>query len=145
MWVIAIGVAWFADDPLVLRPIRLLRRPANAYAKGHFEARTAGIDDVPEELRELGVTMHKMADVISLHESELRKSLQEQKTLLKEVYHRVKNNLQVVSSLVNLQVSRAANEHERGALRATQDRIHRSEEHTSELQSLMRISYAVFC
>src|SRR3546814_10048482 len=25
------------------------------------------------------------------------------------------------------------------------DRIHRSEEHTSELQSLMRISYAVFC
>src|SRR3546814_6563273 len=26
-----------------------------------------------------------------------------------------------------------------------QDGIHRSEEHTSELQSLMRISYAVFC
>src|SRR3546814_8471134 len=25
------------------------------------------------------------------------------------------------------------------------DRCHRSEEHTSELQSLMRISYAVFC
>src|SRR3546814_5682176 len=25
------------------------------------------------------------------------------------------------------------------------DAIHRSEEHTSELQSLMRISYAVFC
>src|SRR3546814_878489 len=28
---------------------------------------------------------------------------------------------------------------------AGHDRIHRSEEHTSELQSLMRISYAVFC
>src|SRR3546814_9440653 len=27
----------------------------------------------------------------------------------------------------------------------TPDRKHRSEEHTSELQSLMRISYAVFC
>src|SRR3546814_3073618 len=26
-----------------------------------------------------------------------------------------------------------------------QSRVHRSEEHTSELQSLMRISYAVFC
>src|SRR3546814_991259 len=26
-----------------------------------------------------------------------------------------------------------------------QGRVHRSEEHTSELQSLMRISYAVFC
>src|SRR3546814_7698735 len=28
---------------------------------------------------------------------------------------------------------------------AEQDRARRSEEHTSELQSLMRISYAVFC
>src|SRR3546814_8679449 len=32
-----------------------------------------------------------------------------------------------------------------GAGRPTEHRIDRSEEHTSELQSLMRISYAVFC
>src|SRR3546814_7423973 len=31
------------------------------------------------------------------------------------------------------------------AVRIQRDRDHRSEEHTSELQSLMRISYAVFC
>src|SRR3546814_8588592 len=38
-------------------------------------------------------------------------------------------------------------EHEkfRAAVRAAIDRVNRSEEHTSELQSLMRISYAVFC
>src|SRR3546814_8120861 len=30
-------------------------------------------------------------------------------------------------------------------LRARRRRVRRSEEHTSELQSLMRISYAVFC
>src|SRR3546814_9461862 len=33
----------------------------------------------------------------------------------------------------------------RGHRRAAVDEILRSEEHTSELQSLMRISYAVFC
>src|SRR3546814_5558281 len=33
----------------------------------------------------------------------------------------------------------------RGAKVREQDKRHRSEEHTSELQSLMRISYAVFC
>src|SRR3546814_14396600 len=33
----------------------------------------------------------------------------------------------------------------RGVLRAHRRRQRRSEEHTSELQSLMRISYAVFC
>src|SRR3546814_10324303 len=32
-----------------------------------------------------------------------------------------------------------------GGLRETGEATHRSEEHTSELQSLMRISYAVFC
>src|SRR3546814_7548704 len=35
--------------------------------------------------------------------------------------------------------------HERGALDDGPRRLPRSEEHTSELQSLMRISYAVFC
>src|SRR3546814_13547541 len=33
----------------------------------------------------------------------------------------------------------------RGAARVVRDGVGRSEEHTSELQSLMRISYAVFC
>src|SRR3546814_2362945 len=34
---------------------------------------------------------------------------------------------------------------ERSTFRSWTIRLHRSEEHTSELQSLMRISYAVFC
>src|SRR3546814_14235240 len=92
----AIIVAWFAVDNLVLRQVLRLRKTASAYARGHFEVRTAGIDEAPQEIRELGMTMHKMADVISLHESELRKSLEEQKAQLREVYHRVKNNLQEI-------------------------------------------------
>src|SRR3546814_4581065 len=49
--------------------------------------------------------------------------------------------------------SEACDEHKRGQTREPGGRfplfhdvpLHRSEEHTSELQSLMRISYAVFC
>src|SRR3546814_10563056 len=37
------------------------------------------------------------------------------------------------------------NRHERGFLKSIKTGKARSEEHTSELQSLMRISYAVFC
>src|SRR3546814_3971869 len=40
-------------------------------------------------------------------------------------------------------LQRAAVAHQRAGVQA--DRVFRSEEHTSELQSLMRISYSVFC
>ncbi|MDP9095453.1 MAG: sensor histidine kinase [Pseudomonadota bacterium] len=44
-----------------------------------------------------------MADQISNHDAELNTALVEQKRLTREVHHRVKNNLQIVSSLLSLQ------------------------------------------
>jgi PAS domain S-box-containing protein len=56
-------------------------------------------------------------------EEALRASLEEKESLLKEVHHRVKNNLQVVSSLLNLQTRQVKNPEVRSFLQDTQNRV----------------------
>jgi PAS domain S-box-containing protein len=57
------------------------------------------------------------------HERELEESIKEKEVLLKEVHHRVKNNMQVISSILNLQSSYIDDETALSILRESQDRI----------------------
>jgi PAS domain S-box-containing protein len=57
------------------------------------------------------------------HDDELRKSLREREVLLQEVHHRVKNNLQVISSLINMQLRRLDKGPMRDAFEETQTRV----------------------
>jgi two-component sensor histidine kinase len=56
-------------------------------------------------------------------EQALRDSLEEKVSLLKEVHHRVKNNLQIVASLLSLQARRSTNREALDVLQDTQNRV----------------------
>lgn len=56
-------------------------------------------------------------------EETIKAALREKETLLKELYHRVKNNLQVITSLFNLQVHALPEGAARNALKEAADRV----------------------
>lgn len=83
----------------------------------HFECRSTLID-ADRVLFIIRDTTSEWANAI-----QLQKSLAEKEILLKEIHHRVKNNLQVVSSLVQLQSSVLKSDHDRQLFEETQHRI----------------------
>ncbi len=57
------------------------------------------------------------------YQKQLKESLQEKETLLAEIHHRVKNNLAIVTSMMQLQAMETEDTDLQGALRSAQQRI----------------------
>jgi PAS domain S-box-containing protein len=86
-----------------------LRRGLDGAVQLHGRRRNAGsfpVDAMASPLRERALVILTVRDVTESWENEvaLRRALDDKNTLLKELYHRVKNNLQLINSLFNLQV-----------------------------------------
>ena len=104
MLVLAGTVIWVATDVMILRWLRYLQRVTAAYGKGRYSVRPHRARRAPGELRELAAGFDSMASSIAVRDEALTRSLAYQEMLLKEVHHRVKNNLQIITSLINLQM-----------------------------------------
>ncbi|KQU62167.1 histidine kinase [Sphingomonas sp. Leaf339] len=99
MWAAAAGIAWFVVDRLLLRPLRHLRASVAAFTPGQvIDARATSLP--AQEIRELGETFKAISQTVAAHEAGLEEGLRRQTKLTREVHHRVKNNLQVISSLI---------------------------------------------
>lgn len=123
MWAISLAVAYFALHRLVIRHIRQLGSQMRRFALGHREENPAPLDGAAAELRDLGGTFAKLTRIIRRDEERLESSLREKTMLLREVHHRVKNNLQLITSIINMQIRKAVNPEAERVLRAVQDRV----------------------
>ncbi|GAB4199912.1 MAG: hypothetical protein Fur0023_02710 [Bacteroidia bacterium] len=57
-------------------------------------------------------------------QNQLQNLLKENEVLIKEIHHRIKNNLQVISSMINLQVQQEENPHTQNILKDIQNRVY---------------------
>jgi two-component sensor histidine kinase len=107
MWIAALVTTALAVGYFVTRPLHRIRRGMAAYTAGDSRARIIDTEDLPGEVRELAATFNDMADTIATRDESLREAVSHQKALTREVHHRVRNNLQIINSLMNLQSWRA--------------------------------------
>jgi len=140
LWLIAVAVVWFATDLQVARPVRRLTRAAEAYSQGDLSARPTLTG--PAELRELATMFNEMATKITGREQELREAIETREAMMREIHHRVKNNLQIVTSLLNLQAKAVQGESAQRAFNDIQTRVralalvHRYLYESEDLQSV---------
>ncbi|MBX3428578.1 MAG: hypothetical protein KF779_03230 [Hyphomonadaceae bacterium] len=123
IWLLAIGAGWFAVEVFVARPLSSLESAARSFARGEEVTDPPALLSAPQEIRSLRRTMAAMAKTLRGRELRLVEALAEERALLREVHHRVKNNLQMVASLLNIQARAAKDENEAWGLARAHDRV----------------------
>jgi len=121
---IALLAVWLAIDSLVLRWVSRLIRIARVYGAGRYAFRAGGaMASAPAEIAELADAMEDMAADIDQRDKDLKAAIEVRDAAVKEIHHRVKNNLQIVTSFLNLQGRQLQDEEARQAIAAARHRI----------------------
>ena len=123
MWLVSLLTAVAAAEWLVTRHIRVLRRSITAFAAGNRRVGELDLPTSTTEIRDVGNAYLAMTDTILHDEAKLEDVLHQREVLLREVHHRVKNNLQLISSIMNLQMRRAYSPEAKTMLKGLQDRV----------------------
>ena len=78
---------------------------------------------IRKRFRKLKFEKMKLESLVSDRTEELRNALDQKEELLKEIHHRVKNNLQIISSLLELQGLRLTDQAAKAAIEEGQSRV----------------------
>ncbi len=123
MWVWASLVGWIIVQRLLLRPLGRIQNVISAYRPGDRGVDLPQVSSPALEIAALGRAFDQVTRTVARHEAELEAAVERQTRLVREVHHRVKNNLQVVASLLNLHSRGAASEEVAAAYASIQRRV----------------------
>jgi two-component sensor histidine kinase len=123
MWIAAAFTGWFVVSRLLLLPLSQLQKGVDRFRAGNGPLTIPHLTTPAHEIQDLAESFAIAADRILTHEHELEEGLARQTKLTREDHHRVKNNLQVVSSLINLHARGATEEAVADAYAAIQRRV----------------------
>jgi two-component sensor histidine kinase len=102
MWFLAAIVTWLLVTRLLIRPLRRLEQAVVAYRPGEGALELPRKLGPSQEIQEVRDAFGRAIDRAEESERETSAALEGQRRLVREVHHRVKNNLQVVASLLNI-------------------------------------------
>ncbi len=126
--VLIIGVAAaYSVARNLIRPLKELQIFASKVKGGALNAR-ASVNAVGE-IGDLAESMNRMVESLEQSNARLRDSmknsasLREKEILLREIHHRVKNNMQILTSLLRLQARQADSQELRDVLQESEARI----------------------
>jgi two-component system, sensor histidine kinase PdtaS len=123
MWLASLLVAVMAVERLVTRHIRALRRSITSFAEGNQRKANLTVPDAAIEIEEVIESYLKMTDTILHDEAELEDTVHQREVLLREVHHRVKNNLQLIASIMNMQIRQSKSDEARTLMKGLQERV----------------------
>jgi two-component sensor histidine kinase len=123
MWFSAAFIGWLIVNRLLLQPLGHMQRVVSGYRPGERRLDITNLPSPAREIGELGQAFHDVTLTVARHEAELEAAVERQTRLVREVHHRVKNNLQVVASLLNLHSRGSRNEDVAAAYASIQRRV----------------------
>ena len=123
MWLLAALVGWLVVQGLLLRPLLRMQRAIAAYQPGDREFELPESRSPAKEIADLGNAFGQVTRTVARHEAELEAAVDRQTRLVREVHHRVKNNLQVVASLLNIHSRSSASDEAAAAYASIQRRV----------------------
>jgi two-component sensor histidine kinase len=123
MWVAAALLSWVLVRRLLLIPLGRLERAVTDYQPGEGSLVLPERLGAAEEIRSLGAAFERAVDRLESSEQQMAEALHGQRRLVREVHHRVKNNLQVIASLLNIHGRSATTTESRAAYAAIGRRV----------------------